>query len=78
MSNSGPRLPSGDARLSGGPRPAAALGAEAGGDHRHPHLVLQLVVDHRAEDDVRVLVGRAGDHLGRLVHLEEARDPAGR
>src|SRR5438270_8277257 len=32
---------------------------EAGRDHGHPDLVAHPVVDHRAEDDVRVLVGRA-------------------
>ena len=35
------------------------------------HLVLQRVVDHGAEDHVGVLVGRARDDLGRLVHLEQ-------
>src|SRR5215213_5990201 len=45
--------------------------AEACGDHRHAHLVLERLVDHGAEDDIRVLVGGARDDLGRLVHLEE-------
>ena len=51
--------------------PAAPLRAEPGGDHGHPHLVLELVVDHRAEDHVRVLVGSTRHYLGRLVDLEE-------
>ena len=46
--------------------------AEAGRDHGDPHLVAMRVVDDGAEDDVRVLVGRARDDLGRLVHLEQA------
>jgi GAF domain-containing protein len=40
-------------------------------DHGHPHLVDHLLVDHRAEDDVRVRVGRFGHRLGRLVDLEQ-------
>ena len=38
---------------------ASALGAEAGGDHRDGHLALEPLVDHGAEDDVGVVVGRA-------------------
>ena len=38
----------------------------------HPHLVAQLVVDHRTEDDVGVGVRRVGDQRGRLVDLEQA------
>src|SRR5262245_59803185 len=54
--------------------PAApiALRTEAGRDHGHADLVLRALVDHGAEDDVRVLVGRARHDLGRLVDLEEA------
>ena len=52
-------------------RAAPALRPEPGRDHRHAHLVAELVVDHRAEDHVGVLVGGAGDDLGRLVDLEE-------
>ena len=33
---------------------------EAGGDDGDAHLVAQLVVDHRAEDDVGVGVGDLG------------------
>ena len=47
-------------------------GVEAGADHRHADLVLLLLVDHRAEDDVRLAVGGALDDLRRLVDLEEA------
>src|ERR687896_163455 len=49
----------------------AARPLEAGGDHRDADAVRKAVVDHRAEDDVRVLVGGALDDLGRLVHLEQ-------
>src|SRR5919198_1374071 len=59
-------------RHAGLPAAPPALGAEAGRDDRHAHLVLEALVDDGAEDDVRVLVGGAGDDLGGLVHLEEA------
>src|SRR5947209_7007235 len=36
---------------------AAALVAVAGGHHRDPDLVVELLVAHRAEDDVRVGMG---------------------
>ena len=49
-------------------RPAA----EARRDHRHAHLVTHRLVDHGAEDHVRVRVGVARHDLGRLVDLEEA------
>ena len=52
--------------------PAGPLG-KSRGDHGHPDLVLQRVVDDRAEDDVRLGVGGFGDDLGGLVDLEEAR-----
>ena len=45
---------------------------EAGRDDGHLHLVAEGVVDDRAEDDVRVRVGRLGDQRGRLVDLEQA------
>ena len=48
------------------------VAVEAGGDHRHAHLVAERRVDHGAEDDVAVAVGGAGDDLGRLVDLEQA------
>src|SRR5581483_6840594 len=41
--------------------PRALPAVEAGGDDRDPDLVAHLVVDHRAEDDVRVGVGDAVD-----------------
>ena len=50
-------------------RPARS---KPGGDHRHADLVGQRVVDHGAEDDVGVAVGRRVDDLGRLVDLEQA------
>ena len=53
-------------------RAAAAPAAEAGGDHGDAHLVAHRVVDHGAEDDVRVHVGCARHDLGRLVDLEQA------
>src|SRR5579884_3848978 len=55
----------------GGARAPTPLCPEAGGDHRHPHLVLQLVVDDGAEDHVRVLVGGARHDLRGLVDLEQ-------
>jgi hypothetical protein len=60
----------------------AALGrlpaVEARGDHRHPHLVAEPVVDDRAEDDVRVLVCGLGHQLRGLVDLEQAEVRAAR
>src|SRR3954451_24783031 len=55
-------------------RGAGAGGAvvEAGGDHRHADLVAHVLVDDRAEDDVRGRVRGALDDLGRLVDLEQA------
>src|SRR3954451_12789448 len=41
-------------RRRGGSPPRAPAVTESGRDHRDPHLVLQRVVDHGAEDDVRV------------------------
>src|SRR3989442_10090470 len=43
--------------------------AEAGGNDRHADLVLEAVVDDRAEDDVGVLVGRLLDDARRLLDL---------
>ena len=51
--------------------PAAWPAAEAGGDHRHTHLVAHRLVDDSTEDHVRVRVGVPGDDLRRLVHLEQ-------
>ena len=64
------------AAVAGRARPLLAGGAdaaviEAGGDHRHADVVAHSLVDHRAEDDVRVGVGRGVDQLGRLVDLEQ-------
>ena len=63
-----------DARLARGlldrlRRTALGRVAVAGGDDRHPDLVLELLVHHRAEDDVRVGVRGRRDGLGRLVDL---------
>src|SRR5437660_5354581 len=54
-------------------RPALArtVRSESGRDHRDVYLVRERLVDHRAEDDVRVLVGSSGDDLRSLVDLEE-------
>src|SRR3954470_22880950 len=54
-----------------GAEAAAARAVEARGDHRDADLVAELLVDDRAEDDVRVRVGRGVDELRRLVDLEE-------
>src|SRR5262245_57165013 len=51
---------------------AQAGAVEARGDDRHADLVGQAVVDHGAEDDVGVRVGRGVDDLRRLVDLEQA------
>src|SRR5207253_11380989 len=45
--------------------------AIARGHDRHPHLVVQLLVDHRAEDDVGVWMRRLGDRLRSLVDLPQ-------
>src|SRR4051812_42176489 len=52
---------------------AAAAGIAVARRHdRHPHLIVgELLVDHRAEDDVRVGVGGIGDRLGGLVDLPQ-------
>ena len=57
---------------------AARPAAEAGRDHGHAHLVAHRLVDHGAEDDVRVRVGVTRDDLGRLVDLEQAEVGAAR
>ena len=44
---------------------------EARGDHADLHLTAHALVDDRAEDDVRLGVGRGVDDLGRLVDLEQ-------
>ena len=55
--------PPGGARLVASAAWRDAVGV-AGGHHRHPHLVVELVVDHGAEDDVGLGVGRLGHGLG--------------
>src|SRR5512141_871875 len=47
------------------------LGPEAGGNDRDLDLVLHLLVEHGAEDDVGVLVGGALDDGGSLVDFGE-------
>src|SRR5207248_11639286 len=51
--------------------PAGAAVAEAGGHHGHPHLLIELVVDHRPEDDVGVRVGGLGHRLRRAADLPQ-------
>src|SRR5215218_464420 len=76
----GPR----DPRLSGrlvprvGPllAPLRATAVVARGHHRDPHLVLEAVVEHRAEDDVRLRVGGLLDGTRRLVDLPQRQVPA--
>jgi hypothetical protein len=60
-------------RLQGGGRQRSTrpLAIEAGGDHRDLHLARQGGVDNRAEDDVRILVGRLLDHAGSFVDLHQ-------
>src|SRR5437879_11863201 len=49
----------------------ALVAVEARGDDGEPDLVTERVVDHRAEDDVRVGMRGLTDDLGRLVELEQ-------
>src|ERR671924_1470897 len=56
-------------------RPHLGPVAVARGHHRDPDLVHDLLVDHRAEDDVRVRVGGLRDGPGRLVDLPEREVP---
>src|SRR4051812_10317753 len=52
--------------------------AVAGRHHSHPDLVADLLVDHRAEDDVGVRVRGLRDRLGGLVDLPQGQvRPAG-
>ena len=70
----------GGARLADSVGAAAAAGrggvalaaVEAGGDDGDRDLVAEPLVDARAEDDVRLGVGRGADLLGRLGDLEQA------
>src|SRR3712207_7515034 len=48
------------------------------GDDGDPHLVLELVVEHRPEDDVRVRVRGLLDGLRRLVDLPQREVAAAR
>src|SRR4051794_2962569 len=57
--------------LAGGAWPRTAV-VEPGRDDRDADLVAHALVDHRAEDDVGVGVGRGVDDLRRLVDLEQA------
>src|ERR1035437_9714480 len=50
---------------------APALVAVAGGHDGDPHLVVELLVDHRTEDEVGVRVRRHRDGLGGLVDLPQ-------
>src|SRR5438105_15066285 len=52
--------------------PALPVSAEPSCDHGDADLVLERFVDDGAEDDVRILVGRPGYHLGCFVHLEQS------
>src|SRR5215212_2162302 len=69
-------------RLGEAPRPGLllaawrALVAVARRDDGDPHLVLELVVEHRPEDDVRIGVGRLLNGLRRLVDLPQGEVPA--
>ena len=51
---------------------ALAARVEPGRDDRDLEVVAHALVDDRAEDDVRLLVGHLADDLRRLVDLEEA------
>src|SRR5690242_14917770 len=63
--------------LTGRARARAAV-VEAGGDDGHADLVAEALVQHRAEDDVRVGVRGALDDLGSLVDLEQTQVAAAR
>src|SRR5678816_2357652 len=54
--------------LGAGPGDIPALG-EAGRDHRDAHLVLEHGIDHRAEDDIGLLVSGFLDDARRLLDL---------
>src|SRR5438445_9383175 len=70
------RLPERLMGLADGVADAGALGvlrgpsaplAVPGGDHGDPHLIVELLVEHRSEDDVRVGVCRLRHGPGRFV-----------
>src|SRR4051794_14182512 len=65
-----PRLTRGLTEAAGRGR-LAARGVVARGHDRHPHLVLELLVDHGAEDDVRVGMCGLLDLAGGLVDLPQ-------
>src|SRR4051812_42684126 len=65
-----PRLTRGLTEAAGRGR-LAARGVVARGHDRHPHLVLELLVDHGAEDDVRVGMCGLLDLPGGLVDLPQ-------
>ena len=50
---------------------ACTLLGKAGGDDGHAHLVLQLVVERRAEDDVRFGIGCFHDDVGGRLDIVE-------
>src|ERR1019366_6247356 len=50
---------------------ASALVAVAGGHDSHPHLVVEVLVDHGPEDDVGVGMGGLGNRLGGLVDVPQ-------
>src|SRR5262249_58078240 len=58
------------AALATGAAPGTVV--KAGADHRYAHVVGHALVDHRAEDDVGVRVGRVLDDLRGVVDLEQA------
>jgi hypothetical protein len=60
----------GQPALAQAARPAVM---EARGDYGDADLVLEAVVDDRAEDDVRVRVGGAGDDLRRRLARRRSR-----
>src|SRR4051812_29873421 len=75
------RTPAGPAGGPGdrpGPRGGRPLLPEAGGAPGDPPLVLELLVEHRAEDDVGLRVRGLLDGTGRLVALPQRQvAPAG-
>jgi hypothetical protein len=56
-----------DGRLGG----LGGFRGDAGGDHGHPHLAVQLLVEGRPEDDVGVGVDLVADAVGGFVDLEQ-------
>src|SRR3546814_14776120 len=46
--------------------------ADAGGDHGDADLAVQIVVERRTPDDVRVGIDQFADMVGGLVHFHQA------